>query len=227
MRGQVLLSDQVLALPGRAVDGRDPVRGRPGLHPAGEPAREPHQVRVVQVIVGAAVQPPGSRPRAPGVRCLPHAMPPLTVAGAVSGSPLVPARWTGPDGRSRTGRIPAGIALAAGRMVRLWVDAAGLPTGPSPSSSALVANQVLAPAGSHRAGDRAVVAGMGGAVGARPATASRLGSGMGCCRPSVDPALVVTGSALTAGRLATSRPAYWGADHRSARPASSAGSEGR
>jgi hypothetical protein len=101
MCGQVLLSDQVLALPGRAVDDRDPVRGRPGLHPAGEPAREPHQVRVVQVIVGAAVRPPGSGPRAPGVRCLPSCCTPrrrLTVAGAVSGSPLVPARWTGPDG---------------------------------------------------------------------------------------------------------------------------------
>ena len=118
----------------------------------------------------------------------------------------------------RTGRIPAGAAPAAGVTVRLWVDTAGLPTGPPPSSSALVANQVLAAAGSHRAGDRAVVAGMGGAVGARPATASRLGSGMGCCRPSVDPALLVTGSALTAGRLATSRSAHRGADHRSARP---------
>lgn len=134
-----------------------------------------------------------------------HATPPLTAAGAVSGGPLVPARWTAPDGRSRTGRIPAGAGLAAGRTVRLWVDTAGLPTGHSPSSSALVADQVLAAAGSHRAGDRAGVAGMGGAVGARPATASRLGSGMGCCRPSVDPALLVTGSALTAGRLATSR----------------------
>jgi hypothetical protein len=81
--------------------------------------------------------------------------------------------------------------------------------------------------GPHRAGDRAVVAGMGGAVGARPATASRLGCGMGCCRPSGDPALLVTGSALTAGRLTTSRPAHRGADHRSARPASSAGSESR
>ena len=39
---QVLLRDQVLALPSGAEDHRDCVRGRPGLDPAGEPARHPH-----------------------------------------------------------------------------------------------------------------------------------------------------------------------------------------
>jgi hypothetical protein len=76
-----------------------------------------------------------------------HATPALTAAAAaVSGSPLVLARWTAPDGRSRTGRIPASAGLAAGRTVRLWVDTAGLPTGPPLRSSALVANRILAAA---------------------------------------------------------------------------------
>ena len=56
--GQVLLGDQVLALPGLAVDHGNTVRVRPRLDSAGEPAREPHQAGVVQLIVGAAVQAP-------------------------------------------------------------------------------------------------------------------------------------------------------------------------
>jgi hypothetical protein len=75
-----------------------------------------------------------------------RATPPLTVAGAAFGSPLVPARWTAPDGRARTGRIQVGTDLAAGSTVRLWVDAAGSPTGLPPRPSALVADQVLAAA---------------------------------------------------------------------------------
>src|SRR5207247_10522849 len=63
--GEMLLGDPVLALPGRAVDDRDAVRARPRLDPAGEPARAPHQVRVIQLIVGAAVPPPPPRPEPP------------------------------------------------------------------------------------------------------------------------------------------------------------------
>ena len=55
---QVLLRDQVLALPGRAEDQRHLVRRRPGLDPAGEPARHPHQVRVVKLVIAAAQPPP-------------------------------------------------------------------------------------------------------------------------------------------------------------------------
>ena len=62
VRGQVLLGDQVLALPGLAVDHRDAVGLAPRLDPAGEPARHPHQVRVVQLLVGAVVQPPPPGP---------------------------------------------------------------------------------------------------------------------------------------------------------------------
>ena len=64
MAGQVLLRDPVLALPGLAVDHRDAVRGRPGPHPAGEPARQPHQVRVLQLRIRITVPapPPGPEP---------------------------------------------------------------------------------------------------------------------------------------------------------------------
>ena len=42
----------------------------------------------------------------------------------------VPARWTAPGGRPRTGQIPVRVAVAAGQAIRLWVDEAGTPTGP-------------------------------------------------------------------------------------------------
>ena len=50
------------ALPGLAVDDRDAVHARPGFQPAGEPAGHPHQVRVVELIVGATVQYAATRP---------------------------------------------------------------------------------------------------------------------------------------------------------------------
>ena len=49
--GQMLLGDLVLALPGPAVDHRDAIGLAPRLDAAGEPARHPHQVRIVQVVV--------------------------------------------------------------------------------------------------------------------------------------------------------------------------------
>jgi hypothetical protein len=42
----------------------------------------------------------------------------------------VRARWRAPDGAWRTGRVPAPPGERAGGMVRVWVDAAGRPTGP-------------------------------------------------------------------------------------------------
>jgi hypothetical protein len=85
-----------------------------------------------------------------------HATPPLTVAGAVSGSPLVPARWIAPDGHSRTGRIPAGTGLAAGRTVRPMGGHGGL--ADRSSSQFQRARDQPGPGGGqgpHRAGDRA------------------------------------------------------------------------
>jgi hypothetical protein len=58
------------------------------------------------------------------------AAPATTAAGGVLGSSQVLARWTAPDGRMRTGRIPVRAHMAAGSTVRLWVDAAGSPADP-------------------------------------------------------------------------------------------------
>jgi hypothetical protein len=58
MRGEVFLSDPVLALPGLAVDHRNSIGRAPRLDPPGEP----HQVRVVQLIIAAVVQPPPPAP---------------------------------------------------------------------------------------------------------------------------------------------------------------------
>ena len=45
--GQILLGDPMLALAGLAIEHRNPVRLRRGAKTAREPAREPHQVRVI------------------------------------------------------------------------------------------------------------------------------------------------------------------------------------
>ena len=53
--------------------------------------------------------------------------------GGLPGYSLVLARWTTPDGQARTGRIPVSTSMAAGRTVRLWVNAAGSPAGLPPN----------------------------------------------------------------------------------------------
>jgi hypothetical protein len=63
---------------------------------------------------------------------------------AVSGYYQVLARWTTPAGRARTGRIPVSADMAAGRTVRLWVDAAGSPTDPPPNLWAVPTRQAAA-----------------------------------------------------------------------------------
>jgi hypothetical protein len=67
-------------------------------------------------------------------------------AAGVFGYSWVPARWTAPDGRVRTGEIPVGTGLAAGRAVQIWVDSAGLPAAPPLTSRAVVAREVTAAA---------------------------------------------------------------------------------
>ena len=62
----------------------------------------------------------------------------------VLGSSQVQARWTAPDGRVRTGAIPVSAGLAAGHTVPLWVDEAGLRTGPPPSHRAALAREAAA-----------------------------------------------------------------------------------
>ena len=54
----------------------------------------------------------------------------------------VPARWTAPDGRRRTGMIPVPTAAAAGGTVMVWVDKAGRLTGP-PLQPSLIPGQAM------------------------------------------------------------------------------------
>ena len=68
--GQVFLRDPMLASTGLAVDDRHLARPAPRLDPTGEPARHPHQMVVVQLLVAAvcatAATTPGTHPaRAP------------------------------------------------------------------------------------------------------------------------------------------------------------------
>jgi hypothetical protein len=58
---QILLGDQVLAFPRRAVDHRDGVIGGPGPDPPREPPRQAHQVSVVQHHIRLRVTTPISR----------------------------------------------------------------------------------------------------------------------------------------------------------------------
>jgi len=69
---------------------------------------------------------------------------PVPGAWDVSGYSWVLARWTAPDGRARAGEIPVSGALPAGRTVRLWVDAAGSPTGLPPGRRTVLARQTAA-----------------------------------------------------------------------------------
>lgn len=79
--------------------------------------------------------------RVPAV--LQHAAP-VPAYWELSGYSWVPARWTAPDGQARAGEIPVSGPLPAGRMVPLWVDQAGSPTGPPPSSGTVPARQAAA-----------------------------------------------------------------------------------
>jgi len=71
-----------------------------------------------------------------------RAAPPIT--GWVYTAPTAPARWTAPDGRTRTGRIPVSPGLAAGRTVSLWVNATGSPTGPPLTNRVVRAREAAA-----------------------------------------------------------------------------------
>src|SRR5674476_1606462 len=61
---QILFGDPVFAFPGLAVDHRHPVLPGPGPYPPGEPSRQPHQVRVVQLFVAVLMPttPPHPKP---------------------------------------------------------------------------------------------------------------------------------------------------------------------
>jgi hypothetical protein len=64
-------------------------------------------------------------------RLLQDAGPPRLVPGApVAIRPLVPAQWTAPDGRPRTGLVITTPHQPAGTVVHIWTDDAGNPTWP-------------------------------------------------------------------------------------------------
>jgi hypothetical protein len=65
-------------------------------------------------------------------------------AGSVFGYSWVPARWTAPDGRARSGEIPVEVGLAAGRTVPMWVDATGTPTDAPLTHRAVLARAATA-----------------------------------------------------------------------------------
>jgi hypothetical protein len=69
---------------------------------------------------------------------------PAPPAWELSGYSWVRARWIAPDGRARAGQIPVSTAVAVGQTVRVWVNAAGTPTGPLPNPGAVVADQAAA-----------------------------------------------------------------------------------
>jgi hypothetical protein len=54
-----------------------------------------------------------------------------------------PARWTAPDGQSRSGQVPAPVGSAAGRQVAIWVDSTGRLTWP-PIGQSQIASRVIA-----------------------------------------------------------------------------------
>jgi hypothetical protein len=56
----------------------------------------------------------------------------------------VPARWTAPDGRRRTGMVPAPVAAPAGGTVMIWTDEAGRLTLPPLQPSLIRGQAVLA-----------------------------------------------------------------------------------
>jgi hypothetical protein len=72
------------------------------------------------------------------------AVPPAT---ELSGPSWVRARWTAPNGRARAGEISVNGSLPAGRTVLLWVNAAGLSTGPPPSRRLVGASEGTAVVG--------------------------------------------------------------------------------
>jgi hypothetical protein len=71
---------------------------------------------------------------------------PDSFAGGVFGYSWVPARWTAPDGRVRSADIPVEVGLTAGHKVRMWVDAAGMPTDAPLTHRAVLARAATAAA---------------------------------------------------------------------------------
>jgi hypothetical protein len=68
---------------------------------------------------------------------------PPAFGAALYGGTWVPARWTAPDGRARTGEIDVLSGLAKGQKVGMWVNEAGVPAGPPLTHRAVVARTII------------------------------------------------------------------------------------
>ena len=64
MLGEIVLGEVMLALPAAAVDNRDVVRLGEATHPTTEPTSQTHEVRVVELLLGATHQRPPPQPKA-------------------------------------------------------------------------------------------------------------------------------------------------------------------
>src|SRR5215471_9561951 len=127
-------------------------------------------------------------------------------ASRVLGYSLVLARWTTPDGQTRTGRIPVSTRLAAGHTAPLWVNAAGSPTGSPLNHRLIVVGEATAAAvTTRRTGHHLAVPGVGRATHAGPAPACSVGSGHGRCRSPVDQAVPVAGLAVASRHITARR----------------------
>ncbi|TMS00287.1 hypothetical protein [Nonomuraea basaltis] len=85
----------------------------------------------------------------PGVRrqvmaTLLEDVPPARVSFSeiASAKPQTMARWTTPEGATRSGRVPAPALTKAGTMVRVWIDAAGAPASPPAGTDVLAGRGV-------------------------------------------------------------------------------------
>ena len=58
--------------------------------------------------------------------------------------PRVPARWSAPDGTSRTGRVDVPVGAAAGSTVAVWINGSGWPATPPLRRSDVVEGIILA-----------------------------------------------------------------------------------
>ena len=68
---------------------------------------------------------------------------PGSINGGYFADAWVPARWSAPDGRARTGEIPVAAGLPAGHTVLLWVNASGTPTGAPTRPQAVPARKIF------------------------------------------------------------------------------------
>ena len=68
---------------------------------------------------------------------------PAAFASGLYGGTWVPARWTAPDGRVRTGQLDVTSSLTAGQKVGIWVSQTGVPTGPPLTHRAVMARTVI------------------------------------------------------------------------------------